>query len=161
VSKKTTAAAAVGTVSVLAAVVAFFANVTTIADFFGDFFDDSESTTQQAPANVDTGSSGQVPEPFVGTWSGTVPRSIYTYPITVTITPGPTGTKVADIRYPPCGGWWSLQSASQNQLRVVEVLTFGHQYCVDRATIELTLQEDGSIRFQAASTQYAGVLRRS
>ncbi|MGH3878828.1 MAG: hypothetical protein ACRDSK_17490 [Actinophytocola sp.] len=155
-SKKTTAAAALGTVSVLAAVVAFFADVTTIADFF----DDSD-TTEQPATNVDSGSSGQVPEQFLGAWGGTVPRSIYTYSITVTITPGPTGTKVADVRYGPCGGWWSLQTASQDQLRVVEVLTSGHQYCVDRATIELSLQPDGTMRFQAASTQYAGVLRRA
>lgn len=91
-----------------------------------------------------------VPSGFIGTWSGSVIQDDYAqspYPITVHITGGKIGEKVASGEYPTleCQVHWTLKQVGSNEIVIRETVDDGPE-CLN-VDVTLTLLAGGTMRY--------------
>ena len=115
------------------------------------------TTTEQQPV-------GDVPDAFLGTWSGGITQEnppIPPFSLTVTLRQGPTGSTVATGNYTgtsPCAVSWRLLSAEPDRLRVNEDVQTGN--CFDDIEVTLTTRDDGSLSYEFEDGNGRGILTR-
>ncbi|NUT51130.1 MAG: hypothetical protein HOV94_28070 [Saccharothrix sp.] len=133
----------------------------------------SQLILREAPAGTSEGAPVPplrpgVPEPFVGTWSGTLTDDGDSYPMVVTISGGDGTRPVGDVRYPRlgCAGILDLAGVDGgDQIRLTETMTenppneSGRPTCMSPYTFTATLRPDDTvlIRIEAG----AGTLTRA
>jgi hypothetical protein len=115
------------------------------------------TATPQKPA-------GDVPDAFLGTWSGGITQAnppIPPFSLTVTIRQGATGSTVATGNYTgtsPCAVSWRLLSVEPNRLRVNEAVRSGN--CFDDVEVTLTTRADGTLEYSFEDGNGRGTLIR-
>lgn len=111
----------------------------------------------------------QLPEEFVGAWSGqgTQTDPDLTWPIAIELTRGSTGELVGTVNYPPavCSGDLSLVLVSNSStVSLYEDITVGEQNCKDGGAFTLTLLDARAMSFRwthpGFTTVAEGILTR-
>jgi len=110
------------------------------------------------------GQAGEVPDKFLGTWSGGITQQnppIPPYSLSVAIKQGHTGATIASGNYTgtdPCTVHWSLLSSSSSQLVVNEVVDSGN--CFNNVQVTLTDLNNGSLGYDFENGNGRGTLNR-
>ncbi|MFB9542562.1 serine/threonine-protein kinase [Micromonospora sagamiensis] len=99
-----------------------------------------------------------LPARYADTWSGDVYQADIdrTYPVTVTLTKGRVGSVVGRVRYwtLQCAGELTLDEATDTAMKVTERITEGRSNCTSPVPLTLSLQSDGSMRYDGRGEKY-------